>query len=163
MRPWKTRLLTARFDGTDLAVVADHDMVSHYDWRDAEHILAWAREPDVGDRFFLYTDGSGEREVVGEDVLTADGHCSYSPDRRWVLSDTYTGADRTRTLILYRPADNLRVDVGRFAVPAGLDGEIRCDLHPRWSRDGRQVCFDSAHEGSRQVYAMDVTGVVGVG
>lgn len=55
----------------------------------------------------------------------------------------------------------LRVDLGRYHSPLPFRGEIRCDLHPRWSRDERQVCFDSIHEGSRQVYVMDVSEVVG--
>ena len=136
-------------------------MVSHYDWRDPTHILAWARQNDVGDRFFLFTDQSDEREVVGEGVLTTDGHCSYSPDRRWILTDTYPRAERLRTLILYRVEDGLRMDVGSFFAPPELDGEIRCDLHPRWDRVGRHICFDSAHEGTRQIYVVDVSGVVG--
>ena len=66
-----------------------------------------------------------------------------------------------RTLILYRPETGVRVDVGRFYSAPQIGGEIRCDLHPRWSRDGKQVCIDSIHEGERQVYVVDVSGVVG--
>jgi Tol biopolymer transport system component len=57
--------------------------------------------------------------------------------------------------------DDRRVDIGRFYAPKELDGEIRCDLHPRWTRDGKTVSIDSVHEGSRQVYVLDVTPVVG--
>jgi len=165
-RPWKTRLFTANFDGAELFCLADQDMVSHYDWRDPTHILAWARQHDVGDRYFLFTDrtrapATGAREVMGEGLFPTDGHCSFSPDRRWVLTDTYPDREGQRTLILYRPQDNLRVDIGRFFAPPELGGEIRCDLHPRWSRDGRRVSFDSAHEGSRQMYVLDVSAVVG--
>ncbi len=159
-RPWKTRLFTADLDGSGLYCVADDGMVSHYDWRDPTHILAWAHQEDMGDRFFLFTDRSEERETVGERMLTTDGHCSYSPERRWVLTDTYPDEERMRTLILYRPEGNKRVDIGRFFAPKELDGEIRCDLHPRWSRDGQAVCFDSVHEGTRQMYVIDVSDVV---
>jgi len=41
-----------------------------------------------------------------------------------------------------------------------VTGEMRCDLHPRWSRQGTQVCFDSVHEGPRQMYVCDVSAVV---
>jgi hypothetical protein len=167
-RPWRTRLFTADFDGSELFCLADHEMISHYDWRDPTHILAWARQYDIGDRYFLFTDRSrapakGAREVVGEGLFPTDGHCSYSPDRRWVLTDTYPDQERQRTLVLYRPEDDLRVDIGRFFAPPELGGEIRCDLHPRWSRDGRQVSFDSAHEGARQMYVVDVSPIVEAG
>ena len=174
-RRWFTRLVSANPEGSDLRVLADEDMVSHYDWRDPDRLLAWARREPFGTRYLLLSDdGSGKAEVVGEGVLTCDGHCSYSPDRRWILTDTYPDReDNKRTLILFRPEDSRRVDVGRFYAPPGLTGEIRCDLHPRWSRvvratsstrpgrDGRMVCFDSAHEGTRQMYVMDVSEIVG--
>ncbi len=158
---WRTRMFTARPDGSDIHCVADHEMVSHFDWRDADHILAWARQRSTGDHYYLFTDRTDEVQIVGQDVLTTDGHCSYSPDRHWILTDTYPDREHYRTLILYRPADGLRVDLGRFYAPPELAGEIRCDLHPRWNRTGTQVSMDSAHEGMRQVYIVDVSRIVG--
>ena len=70
------------------------------------------------------------------------------------------GEEHCRALLLYRPEDGLRVELGPFRSPPELSGEIRCDLHPRWNRDGTKVCFDSAHEGARQLYVMDVSSVV---
>jgi hypothetical protein len=157
---WETRMLAAEPDGSDLRIVADAGKVSHYDWRDEGSILAWCRQPDVGERYFLLDLAGGAGRVVGDGVLDRDGHCSWSPDRRWILTDTYPDADHMRTLILYDPAERRRVDVGRFYAPPELDGPVRCDLHPRWSRDGQRVCIDSAHEGTRQMYALDVSAIV---
>ena len=33
---------------------------------------------------------------------------------------------------------------------------LHCDLHPRWSFDGARVFFDSIHEGTRQIYSIEV-------
>ena len=160
-RPFYDRLITAEADGTDLCLLAGDDLVSHFDWRDDGHILAWARRAGQGDHFYLFTDRTGKAEVVGGDVLTADGHCSYSPDRRWILGDTYPDAAWRCSVWLYEVATGRRVDVGSFRAPPELyrTAGIRCDLHPRFSRDGREVCIDSAHEGPRQMYVIDVSAV----
>lgn len=155
-----TRLYTASPEGPELCLLADDDLVSHFDWCGADRVLAWARAPKLGEHYLLFTDQSEEVEVVGGEVLTQDGHCSYSPDRKWILTDTYPDAEEKRTLILYEVATGRRVDAGRFYSPAPATDDLRCDLHPRWSPDGRQVCFDSIHEGSRQMYVMDVSEVV---
>lgn len=155
------RMLTARPDGTDIAIVASHGSVSHFDWRNGEHLLAWAYHRRTGERYLLYRDQTADdAQVLGEGVLTEDGHCSFSPDGKWLLTDTYPRAEPYRTLILYEMSTGRRTDVARFYSPPEVTGEIRCDLHPRWSRDGRRVCFDSAHERERQVYVADVSEVV---
>jgi hypothetical protein len=100
---------------------------------------------------------------VAVDTVRADGHCNFSPDRRFFVNDTYPNRDRLRTLMLVRWDDESVIDIGRFLAPAELDGEHRCDLHPRWFRHGLTVCFDSVHEGYRGIYAIDVAAVVGAG
>ncbi len=168
---WSTRLFSAEPDGSNLRLLAREGYTSHYDWRGDSQVLAWSRH-DGEAHYHLYDVETGAVDVVGADVLERDGHCSYrpnsdssdseSPDNEWVLTDCYPDAERpVRTLILYHPATNRRVDIGDFYSPPHLTGQIRCDLHPRWNRDGTQVCLDSAHEGMRQMYVVDVSEVVG--
>ena len=159
-----TRLYTANTDGSDIYCVADYGMTSHYDWKDTKKILAWARHKQ-GEHYYLFTDGSSDAEVIGEKNLTCDGHCSYSPDRKWILTDTYPDGEYMRTLILFRLSDQLRINIGRFYAPPELEtkiheAEIHCDLHPRWNRKGDKVCIDSAHTGERQMYVLDVSEIV---
>ena len=157
---WGNQFFSANVDGTGLHYFDLDGLVSHYDWRDDETILAWAKPKGAERCYALLTDRTQDYEVVGEGVLDRDGHCSYSPDRRWILTDTYPDEESMRTLILYHPETGRRVDIGRFFSPPELKGPIRCDLHPRWSRDAKQVCIDSAHEGTRQMYVIDAGQIV---
>lgn len=158
---WRTRMFTAQPNGEGLHCVADHGMVSHFIWRSPQQILAWSNEPETGARFHLYRDTTDHVEVIGEAILKRDGHCSYSPDGKWVLTDTYPDGDRMQTLMLFRPADSKLVVLGKFYLSPEHKGEYRCDLHPRWSRDGKYVCIDSMHIGDkRQMYILDVSGIV---
>jgi hypothetical protein len=201
-----TRFMTANVDGTNLFCLTASGMISHFDWRDSQHILAWARKQQpsssatvdkkklvklakhpifgippfswllnaarqygavgwvrqniVGDRFILFTDQTLEAVDVGINVLREDGHCSYSPREELVLMDTYPHEDHRRGLFIYDPKTNRKLELGQFYSMPDVNGEIRCDLHACWSRDGQQVCFDSTHEGSRQIYVMDVSQIL---
>lgn len=154
-----TRLMTLDVDGADLRCLADDGMVSHYDWRVDGQVLAWARQRGVGDRYFLFDENGAAPRVIGENVFTCDGHCSFSPDGRWMLTDTYPDSTHHRTLILFHWETGERIDIGRFLAPP-MTWEIRCDLHPRWSPDGRKICLDSIHEGPRRMYVLDVSAIV---
>lgn len=157
---WVTRMFTIGSDGSDLHCVNNHAMVSHFIWRDPRHILAWAIEPGIGRRFFLYEDMSDSHEVIGEGILKKDGHCTYSPDGQWILTDLYPDEKRMQTLMLFRPSDSKLVTLGRFYLPPKDKGEFRCDLHPRWNRSGTHITIDSMHEGGkRQIYLLDVSGI----
>lgn len=161
-RRWEVRLFTCRPDGSELTCLLDTGFISHYDWRDDDTLLVWANRPGGRACFQLLSHGaSAGPRPFGEGVLTEDGHCSFSPDGQWVLNDTYPDQYDKRTLMLVRYADARRIDLARLYSPKSRwCGEIRCDLHPRWSRDGRQICIDSVHEGSRQIYLADVGELV---
>jgi hypothetical protein len=159
-KPWSTRLYTAKPDGTDLRLHLDTGMVSHFDWRDDATLLAWVKTPTTGNKFALIDVATDALAVIGDGVLTQDGHCSYSPDRKWVLNDTYPDKNRLQWLMLYDPTKNRRYDLNQFLSPKQFTGPVRCDLHPRWNRDGTQVCFDGCHDPQRQVYVVDVRDVV---
>jgi hypothetical protein len=170
-KSWEVRLYSCRPDGSDLRCLLDTGFISHYDWRDDDTILIWANRPGATARFLLLSHGlaagrtgsatNAPFAVFGEHHLNEDGHCSFSPNGRWVLNDTYPDSHHKRTLMLVRAADAQRIDIARLLSPKSRWwGEIRCDLHPRWSRDGRQVCIDSVHQGSRQMYVIDVSRLV---
>ncbi len=163
-RSFGTRMLTARLDGSEVRVIDHSGHTSHFIWRDPQHILAWTRHSSHGNAFYLFEDRpGGSIEPVGLDVMTQNGHCSYLPGAEWILNDTYPrGSERLQELYLYHVATGRRVVLGRFHSPRAYQGEWRCDLHPRFSPDGRRVAIDSPHSGTgRQLHVIDVSPVVG--
>ena len=182
-----TRMLTAAPDGSELRVIDDYGHTSHFIWRDPAHILAWAYHPSHGPAFYLYQDAPAPAApaVVGQGVMTVNGHCTYLPGNEWILNDTYPDAERRQHLYLYQVESGERVPLGSFHAPEAYTGEWRCDLHPRASPDGRWVAVDSAHGGpalsgaegpalsgaegpalseatgpGRQIYLIDISGIV---
>ena len=163
-RVWRLRKLgrlrsgmfSAKVNGSDLHCVIDYGTVSHFDWRNPREILVWANVKGHGKRFYLVDEGTREYRPIGEGILTEDGHCSFSPDGRWVLTDTYPDKDQRSTLKVFDWQKGTELILGRYRIPPPY-GELRCDLHPRWNRTGTQICFDSTHEGSQQLYVLDVS------
>ncbi|NKB66951.1 MAG: hypothetical protein GKR89_07820 [Candidatus Latescibacteria bacterium] len=156
-----TRMLTAGLDGSDIRVVDDYGHTSHFIWRDPAHILAWSWHPSHENKFYLYGDGDGHVEMVGEGIMEYNGHCTYLPGDRWILNDTYPlGPERIQELYMYEVASRRRVELGAWPAPAPYTGEWRCDLHPRFSREGRLVTVDSTHAGGRQIYLVDIEAII---
>ena len=157
-----SRLFCAAADGSDLRLLLDHRMVSHYAWRDDNRLLVWARAPEHGDRYYVIDVTTGRRDVCCAGALDrfGDGHPSFSPDGRWIVTDSYPDRARMRHLLLCRQATGEVIEAGAFHSPWRYDEAARCDLHPRWSPDGRSVSIDSTHEGVRRTYAVDVSQLV---
>lgn len=154
-----TRLITCNVDGTDMYVLSDDDMVSHCYWKNDEEILAFERKKDGGPGYYLMKDKTREWKHLWP-RLSNDGHPSYSPiDNNLVVFDTYPSRSRVQEVKLCRDTDiegkELMV-IARVFSPFKYDNDTRCDLHPRWSRDGKKICFDSVFEGHRGLYVVEV-------
>jgi hypothetical protein len=153
------RLITSDLHGRQIRVLTDSGIVSHYAWKSDDELLITFSDEDGGMGYYLVSDGDKDKVAVGPGVLTVDGHPSYSPDGRFLLTDTYPDRYGERRLLLYAIEGNL-IELGRFFSPICLRGEVRCDLHPRWDRTGRLICLDSAHEGRRALYVADVEAMI---
>lgn len=160
-KTFSTRMFTAAGDGSDPYILDPYGKTSHFIWRDSTTILAWAWHPSHGQKFYLYYDQSDRVEVVAPDVMTVNGHCTYLPGNKRILNDTYPDKDRNQNVYLYEVGTGRRVPLGSFYSPREYKGEWRCDTHPRFSPDGRNVCIDSPHDGGPQMYLIDISGIVG--
>jgi hypothetical protein len=160
---WLTRMFTCAPDGSDLRCVINTGMASHFIWRDPAHILVWARHPSHGDKFYVFEDKEGGSvEVIGPDVMTRDGHCTYLPDRDWIVNDTYPDRNRNQHVYLYHVPTGRKIEIGQYHQPPEYRGEWRVDTHPRHSPDGRFIVVDTPHTGQgRQLHLIDISEIVG--
>ena len=147
-----TRLITCNVDGTDMYVLSDDDMVSHCYWKNDEEIIAFERKKEFGPGYYLMKDKTQEwKHLWGQ--LSNDGHPSYCPmESDLVVFDTYPNRSRVQEVKIAKDTDPEPRTIAKVFAPFRYDNDTRCDLHPRWSRDGKKICFDSTFEGRKGLY-----------
>ncbi len=162
--PWRTFMYTMRLDGSDLRC-----SLSDLHWRGGaiSHQI-WGRTPG---EILVDADwcGRGHEYVVFDETrhplqahrispgMGPAGHLNFSPDGRWMVADTYPNTDGIQHLALVDVTTGELVELGRFAHKTpGATGDVRCDLHPRWSADGRFLTVDTIHDGERKIYMLDM-------
>lgn len=143
----ESAMFTASIDGGDLRqAVPFGAAVSHFEWKNDSEIIATFRFKGSREkRHVLFTDGKADYKRLGEGFLETDGHCSVSPDEAWMVTDANAPETLEKRLLLYHFATGRGTELGRFPMREKryLGGDLRCDLHPRWSRTGTAVCFDA--------------------
>ena len=161
---WQTTSFTVKTDGTELRrCFPDGWGGSHFNWLDdktmAVTVYPPAKAGGVFGRHVKFTVGEEEKvHVMAPGLLDWDGHCVWSPDGKWMSTEGYYDKNYNRQWALMRTEDEAVKSVGEFFVPEAYRPTYwRCDLHARWRPDGKQLGFNSVHEGSRQVYVMDLT------
>lgn len=128
--------------------------------------------------------------AFARDIIPTDGHPMTNPfNNEWCICDNYPDLEGFRDLFLYDFSNDVRVNIGRFkrlfedpdmkekhTFFEGVDPRIlkvisqgqlaftrsglHCDLHPRWNSKGDYVVIDSIHEGTRQLYRIDVKDIM---
>ena len=153
-----TRLITVNADGTDMYNLSDDVFVSHCFWKNDDEILSFLRKKETGDHYYLMKDRTGEYRMYWPELNT-DGHCSYSPDGRLIVTDTYPNRKRIASVYLCTEDDDRSRCIAKVFSPFKYDNDCRCDLHPRWNHYGDKICIDSVHEGKRGLYVINVPAV----
>lgn len=150
-----TTALTVNRDGTDLRRCFPDDRGgSHFDWLDGDRLMITCdKKKEYG--HVLFTVGTSDYRRLGNGLFDYDGHGTFSPDGKWMVSDTYPSPGlHEQKLFLMDMKTEATLPLGRFVEPPEFRKHWRCDLHPRWSPNGDMIGFNSTFTGSRQVYAI---------
>lgn len=79
-----------------------------------------------------------------------DGHPSFTPDGRYMITDSYPDGKQMQRLVVYDTVTKKGIIVARlFAALKGTPAS--CDLHPKLSRDGQYVVVDTAYTGTHKM------------
>ena len=154
-----TTSLTVNRDGSDLRrCFPDGWGGSHFDWLDGDNLMITSAYDAKVYGHVLFTVGQDNYQRLGNGLLDYDGHGTFSPDGKWMVTDTYPNNKlHEQKLYLMDMRTEAVLPLGRFVEPPKFTGHWRCDLHPRWSPKGNLIGFNSTYTGSRQVYFFELT------
>ncbi len=151
------RLITCNVNGKEKWILVNTGIVSHYNWLSDNTIICFSTGGDGRARYYIYEDKTENRVPLGQNSPNEDGHPSFSPSKNCLLMDSYPDKYGEQNLMIYYiDGDKLEV-LGKFHAPRSFKGEVRCDLHPRWSRKGNMIAFDSADTGRRTLNILSLT------
>ena len=149
-----SRLITSNPEGEDLFILENFENVSHYSWINNSQIIVTTHSAENGFRYRIYNDKSKKIENLCQS-LNKDGHPSLNPTNNNIfVSDTYPNKFSDRELFLYNIKNKTKLNILSVYSPYKYRLDYRCDLHPRWSEDGRFISFDSTHTGKRTTHMM---------
>lgn len=146
------RLMLYDFPTDSIKILASHDMVSHCCWMDENTIVGYLRDFEQGDEYYQIDTRTCKRHKLGNGIIDkfGDGHPSVLNNE--LLFDTYPNKARMKTLFVYNLDTNHLEELGEFYESLKYNLQTRCDLHPRFSKDGQRIFFDSVHTGRRQLF-----------
>lgn len=88
-------------------------------------------------------------------LFDIDGHPSFTPDGKYMITDTYPDKNNKQRLIIFNTYNNKCLVLGVFnAYYKG--NPASCDLHPKLSGDGLYVVLDSAHDKKHHMLMLEL-------
>lgn len=156
----KTKLVVYSFIEKDIFILPSELMVSHFVWNEKAEILAYCQIGNMsGHAIFDLTDiNSIKYKFILPTLLNSDGHQSFISNSCFV-TDTYP--DKNRMSKVYKVCLDAESSTEIVSVYSPKKyqtktyfNHIACDLHPRVSRDGKYLTFDTCFTGSRSICIM---------
>lgn len=158
-----SRLVTCNLDGSDIHISRTSGMVSHYVWDEKHGILAYCQVDGIDGHYVFdsYRLDNCKRVATS---LNSDGHQSYVNGTDAFITDTYP--DRRRYAKLYYVDINddkiekiAEVKSYKEFQTRNVNKHWACDLHPRVSKSGKYICFDTVHTRKRSLAIMTINNI----
>lgn len=151
------RLVYSNFD--ELKVLADENMVSHMCWLNKKEVFGYLR---IGGKNGYYSINieDGEKHICEEMTNTnlGDGHPSVY--KNWIVFDCYPDKSRMQQLLLFNKESKEIIPLLKLYQSVKYMYDTRCDLHPRFSKDGKHIYFDTVFSGKRTHCRINVQKII---
>ncbi len=141
-----------------LKLLEANNRVSHYCWRSDEQLLTTELEKNGKVGYYLYN-FIDKNKVEIELMNIGDFHPMFNPlQSDIIVADTIPDRNRNQHLFIMDINKIRQKHVGTFYTPEKFSGPFRCDLHPRWDRNGTCIVVDTTQDGLRAMALIDVSG-----
>jgi Tol biopolymer transport system component len=149
------RLLVSNYDGTELKIISDNEMVSHCCWQDEDTIIGFLRNNNKDGFYKINLNRNEIYELSAELNALGDGHPTIINNK--MVFDTYPDRSRMKFLYVYDFDKNKMNVVAEFFESLNYYNETRCDLHPRFNKDNSVIYVDSVHSGKRKLFKIELS------
>lgn len=152
----KIRLMIVEPTTHRRVVLEENRLVSHYCWRNDDELLATTRDASGLWHYSKYRIDGG----ISIDLplnLRRDGHPMFHPTNKdLIVTDTYPDKRRDQHLCIVNIATGMIEEWATLYSPRRYDGQVRCDLHPRWDRLGRHIAVDTTARDRRELAIISI-------
>lgn len=151
-------LFFADADGSNITFFGPRPM--HEQWWDNETFYGYRVGKGAKHHMDLY-DLHGN--IVKKDITGHGNHGTVSPDREWIVTDTWYRTDPIKVNIYKKGQTNPTKLL--FQQPNIINGknfwDVHSHIHPAFSRDGKKVYFNGmSDDGLSKVWCYDLTEIV---
>lgn len=146
-----SRLVSCDLNGENIHIFSTNEMVSHFSWINEKKIIAYCSIKNQKDGYYILEDFNNEVKNLSHIFPKVDGHPQQNPVNNLIVTDTYPNKYRIQNLFIIDIEKNELVEVAKLYSPFIFQEKNRCDLHPRWSRNGKMISVDSGFNGKRNL------------
>jgi hypothetical protein len=139
----------------EFKILIDTGHVSHFCWKNETELFIYST---INSFKSFYTLDVYSKLCIGfeGDCMPEDGHPSFDKTKRYLINDTYPNDLRKQYLYMYDFVSKKRSNIAVLKSPIKFFDENRCDLHPRWSNDGKTICIDNTSENIRTLKLLKI-------
>jgi len=131
--------------------ISKSKLISHYCWRNNNEILFTLKKSAKIYSYVLYNIKLNNFKTLNL-KLNKDGHPMFNPKNNDLfVSDTYPNLFGFQKLFIFSLKRKKIIWKKYLYSPYKFTGIVRCDLHPRWSNDGKKIFIDFVENGNRNI------------